>query len=300
MALFMLATPVTGNTISRTDYINEFNNIYQNSVALISPLTANVNANSKEITNFSLETLSATPSTQKAGRLAFLTTGKQFALDDGAQIRFVPAMYSLTAGDVPMATSSNQYGKLAIGTTGQVLQVSGGLPAWTSVLNALTAVYVPTIQTTTLYATGVHSPTAMHTNVYATALHAPSAIITTMGATTIGATTIYTTGALVAGSSLTVGGGSAVTQIVTATGSCNWPPFNAAATISTTIGVTNASLTNGDVVIGCAHTALTVASVLISGRVTSAGTVTVDIYNGTGATLSPGAGTLRVTVMRHV
>jgi hypothetical protein len=85
-------------------------------------------------------------------------------------------------------------------------------------------------------------------------------------------------------------------KINSTTGSCVWPAFNAAATISTTIALSGAAV--GDVVLA-SHSALTMASVLITGRVTTSGTITVDIYNGTGAALNPGSGTLRVVAISY-
>ncbi len=196
MALVRLATPVTGDTIlPTTHFITEFDNIYNNGLSLISPLTGNLDVNNQQLTNVRIENVTSTPSAAQDGRLVFHTTYNQFILDDGAQLRYVPALHTVTANRLVMASSSNQYG---------------------------------------------------------------------MGP-----------------------------SYLTASGSCVWPAFNAAATISTTISCTGAAV--GDPVVA-GHTALTMASVLISGRVTSTNTVTVDIYNGTGAAINPGSGTLRVMV----
>lgn len=198
MALTRLATPVAGDTISpTTHFITEFDNIYNNALTLISPLTGNLNINNKQLTNVRIENVTSTPSASQDGRLAFHTTFNQLLLDDGSQIRYVPALHTVTAGRLVQATSSNQFG---------------------------------------------------------------------------------------------LGPG-----YLTATGACVWPAFNSAATISTTITCTGAAV--GDPVVA-GHTALTMASVVISGRVTTTNTVTVDIYNGTGAALNPGSGTLRVMVLQ--
>jgi hypothetical protein len=243
MALAPLATPVSGDSIAAALWNAEFLNIYHNGLSLISPLTGNLDVNSNQLTNVRVENVtSATPSAGSAGRLVYVTTGKQLQLDDGAQIRFPVALYGLAAGDLIIATSSGQYGRLAVGTFGQVLQATGGLPAWTSYL---------------------------------------------------------TVGGINATGSLVVGGGQSVTKILSATGACVWPALNSGATISTTLAVTGASVTNTDTV-QVAHTAVTMASVLMHGYVSSSGTVTVTLYNGTGATLNVGSGTLRATVFQYV
>ena len=200
MALTRLATPVTGDTIQpTTHFITEFDNIYNNSLSLISPLTGNLNVNNKQLTNVRVENVTATPTAAQAGRMTWHTTFKQLQVDDGAQIRYVPALYGVVGSNqMVLATSASQF------------------------------------------ATGP--------------------------------------------------------KINSTTGSCVWPAFNGAATISTTISLSGALV--GDVVLA-SHTALTMASVLITGRVTSSGTITVDIFNGTGATINPGSGTLRVVAISY-
>lgn len=196
MALTRLATPVAGQTIDpTTHYTTEFDNIYNNALTLISPLTGTLNANNNQLSNMRVENVTSTPTAAQAGRLVWHTTYKQFMVDDGAQLRFIPSVYGGSSSRMVIATSSNQFG---LG---------------------------PTVNTTS--------------------------------------------------------------------GSAILPAFNGSATISTTITSTGAAV--GDRVLA-AHSALTMASVLISGRVTSTNTVTVDFYNGTGATLNPGSGTLTVTV----
>ncbi len=248
MALYLLATAVDGVTsLTAAIWNAEFRNIYQNALALISPLTGTLNVNNNQLTNMRIENLTATPTAAQAGRLAFVTlSGNKFVIvDDGTAIRYVP--YFATAAS---ATSLG-----TVGGTGQVSVMSGGVPVWSTQVPALT--------------------------------------VTTLGATTIGATTLQ------AHTSLTVGGGSAITKVLTATGSCVWPAMNAAATISTTITVTGATSVNTDQVL-VSHSAVTAASVLMYGYVSALNTVTVALYNGTGATYNPGSGTLRATLVQYV
>jgi hypothetical protein len=199
MALVRLATPSAGDTILHTThFITEFDNIYNNGLSLVSPLTGNFDVNNKQLTNMRVENGTATPSASQAGRLFWDSSTKQLMLDDGAQIRMIPALYGSTTNQLPIATSPGSFG---------------------------------------------------------------------LGP-----------------------------RIVTTTGSAVWPAQNASSTISTTIAVTGAAL--GDMVV-CSHTAVTMASMILSGYVSSSGTVTVSLYNGTAAAVNVGSGTLRVAVISY-
>jgi hypothetical protein len=199
MALVRLATPSAGDTILHTThFITEFDNIYNNGLSLISPLTGNLDVNNKILTNVRVENVTATPSASQSARFVWHSTTKQLIFDDGAQLRYIPALYGTTGQSVLIATSPNSFG---------------------------------------------------------------------LGP-----------------------------RVFTTTGSCVWPAQNAASAISTTIAVTGAAL--GDMVV-CSHTALTMASMLLSGYVSGSGTVTVTLFNGTAAAVNVGSGTLRVAVISY-
>lgn len=198
MALVRLATPVAGQTIDpTTHYTTEFDNIYNNALALISPLTGTLNANNNQVTNLRVENVTATPTAGQAGRTVWHTTHKQLILDDGVQLRYVPAVYGLANRRLIIATDVGSY--------------------------------------------------------------------------------------------------AAGPAIFTTSGSAVMPAMNAAATISTTITAGGAAV--GDRVLA-SHTAVTMASVVMSAYVSSTNTVTVTFYNGTGAVLNIGSGTLAVTILQ--
>jgi len=54
MSLARVKTWIAGEILTAADLNGEFNNILQNPTSLISPFTANLNANSKQITNLAL------------------------------------------------------------------------------------------------------------------------------------------------------------------------------------------------------------------------------------------------------
>lgn len=60
--------------------------------------------------------------------------------NSGTASRLVNCSYPMVAGDLLYASSTTAFGRLAIGTTGQTLKVSGGLPAWSSQSNTYTVV----------------------------------------------------------------------------------------------------------------------------------------------------------------
>src|SRR3990167_3487707 len=61
-----------------------------NAATLISPFTNDLNANSKQITNLVIETVSATPSATPEGRMVYHTTLDALLVVDGSAVRYVP------------------------------------------------------------------------------------------------------------------------------------------------------------------------------------------------------------------
>lgn len=62
----------------------------------------------------------------------------------GTATRLVSTSFPATAGDILYASSATAYGRLGIGTTGQVLKVSAGIPAWASPSASLSVVTAST------------------------------------------------------------------------------------------------------------------------------------------------------------
>jgi len=130
MALAALKTWVSGEVLTASD-LNAMNaNILDNSLSLISPLTGTLNANSNQITNLVLQRLSVAPTAATEGRVWYNTTRDQVEADDGTNIRRVPTMASLLAGSLIYATDASTYAVLGVGSEGQSLTVTGGLPVW--------------------------------------------------------------------------------------------------------------------------------------------------------------------------
>lgn len=96
---------------------------------------------------------------------------------------------------------------------------------------------------------------------------------------------------------LKVGGGQAISKVLTA--STTWDPGNMAAdgnSVGTTLTVTGAAV--GDPAFA-GLTTLTTEAVLITAHVTATNTVRVDLLNKTGGALDLNSGTLKVTVFQN-
>lgn len=89
MALARLKTWVAAEVLSAADLNGEYNNILNNALALISPLTGNLDFNNTQAVNFRLENLTSTPSAAQAGRIYFQTTLDVTQIDDVGVIRTV-------------------------------------------------------------------------------------------------------------------------------------------------------------------------------------------------------------------
>lgn len=125
-----MKTWIAGEVLTASDLNGEFNNIINNALSLISPLTGTLNANSNQITNLVLERLSVAATAATEGRVYYNTNRDQIEVDDSANIRRVPTLASMVAGGLIYVSDASTYAQLAIGSSGQSLTVSGGLPAW--------------------------------------------------------------------------------------------------------------------------------------------------------------------------
>jgi hypothetical protein len=111
----------------------EFDNILNNALSLISPLTGNLNAGLNQITNLLLEKQSSTQSAATEGRIYYQTTTDQVNVDDGTNMRVVPTIASVARGDTIYASAASTWARLAIGTSGKAIISDGTDPAWTEI-----------------------------------------------------------------------------------------------------------------------------------------------------------------------
>jgi len=139
MALARVKVWVNGEVLTAPDLNGEFNNLLNNALSLVSPLTGTLDANSNQISNLVLELVTATGSGAPEGKITYHTNLDTVLVSDGANVRFVPTLATPSRGDlIYAATASHGYERLPIGTAGFTLQPVSGAPAWatTSVATA--------------------------------------------------------------------------------------------------------------------------------------------------------------------
>src|SRR3990167_10330422 len=90
MALGRYKTFVAGTTGTSADMNALQDHFTGNAATLISPFTNTLNANSNQITNLVIETVSATPSATPEGRMVYHTTLDALLVVDGSAVRYVP------------------------------------------------------------------------------------------------------------------------------------------------------------------------------------------------------------------
>ena len=131
MAISRVTTWASGNTLTAAALNGEFNNILDNALSLISPLTANLNVNNYQLTNVRVENLAAIPTAAQAGRVWFNTVTNQVEADNATNIYRVPTITSVARGDVIYASAASQWARLAVGASaGQVLESDATDPRW--------------------------------------------------------------------------------------------------------------------------------------------------------------------------
>ena len=131
MAISRLTNWVSNQVLSASALNAEFNNVIDNALALISPLSGTLNANAQQITNMRLENLTTTQAAGNAGRVYYQSTVKNVDMDDGTLMRRIAAIQPATGYMTYINTASAWVG-LAPGSNGQVLTMGASLPQWGS------------------------------------------------------------------------------------------------------------------------------------------------------------------------
>jgi len=150
MAISRVHTWVALEVLTASDLNNEFNNILNNAVSLVSPLTANLDFNNFKAVNFRFEVQSSTQSAAQQGRAYYQSTEQTLHIDSGSTILRVPTLKTPNAGRLigtvnPTGVSgATTYDEIIVGSgltlTGQTLtssgsSSSGGNPIQSAVFN---------------------------------------------------------------------------------------------------------------------------------------------------------------------
>ena len=84
MAISRTKTWVASEVLTASDLNAEFNGIIDNALALVSPLTGNLNVNNNQLTNLRVENLTTDPTANtNAGRVWFRTDTNSLRIDTG-------------------------------------------------------------------------------------------------------------------------------------------------------------------------------------------------------------------------
>lgn len=105
MAISRVKTWSSGEVLTASDLNAEFNNILNNPVALISPLTADFNFAGFKATNLRFEVQSATQSAAAEGVVYWQSTEDNLHISTGTAQARVPALVGIQAGDLVGVTN---------------------------------------------------------------------------------------------------------------------------------------------------------------------------------------------------
>jgi hypothetical protein len=149
MAISRVKTWIAGEVLTASDLNNEFNNILNNALSLISPLTGNLNFNNTQATNFKFEVQSATQSASQQGRAYYQSTETALHVDSGSTILRGPLLAGIQEGELVGITNPTDvdgatvYSRIQLGTglslSGTTLSntatAAGGNPIQAAVFN---------------------------------------------------------------------------------------------------------------------------------------------------------------------
>ena len=104
-----------------SDLNNEFNNIIDNALSLISPLTGNLDVNQNQLTNLRVENRTSNPTLGNTGRVWWRSDLNAPVGDTGSVAAYIPAMQGLALGTLIVASGATGYTALAVGANGRAL-----------------------------------------------------------------------------------------------------------------------------------------------------------------------------------
>ena len=134
MAISRVKSWIAGEVLTASDLNAEFNNLLNQALALISPLTGNLDFNGNKATNLRFETQTATQAAGVEGIVYWQSTEDALHISDGTVQRRVPALAGIQAGELVGMTNASGvegatvYARIQLGTgltlTGSVLASS--------------------------------------------------------------------------------------------------------------------------------------------------------------------------------
>lgn len=136
-----LISPLSGNgfeiynqdTMTNSLYVNENGNFVINSTLIFEPSDAQISGatGNASFNNVGLTSINSNVSATEIGYLNGVSSSIQTQLDGKqASNSNLTTITTSTTGDIIYSSATDTLAKLAIGSNGQVLKVSGGIPSW--------------------------------------------------------------------------------------------------------------------------------------------------------------------------
>jgi len=133
MAISRVKVWIAGEVLSASDLNGEFNNVLNNALSLVSPLTGNLDFNNNKALNFRFEVQSATQTATQQGRVYYQSSEGTIHLDTGSAIARVPTLTGIQQGELVGITNPSG---VSGATTYSRIQISTGLTLTGTVLSA--------------------------------------------------------------------------------------------------------------------------------------------------------------------
>ena len=149
MAISRVKVWIANEVLTASDLNSEFNNLLNNALALVSPLTGNLDFNNNQAVNMKFEVQTATQSASQQGRVYYQSTEGTLHVDTGSAISRGPLLTAIQQGELVGITNptgvsgATTFSRIQLGTglslSGTTLSntatSSGGNPIQAAIFN---------------------------------------------------------------------------------------------------------------------------------------------------------------------
>lgn len=121
MAISRVKNWVSGEVLTASDLNGEFNNLLNNALAFLSPLTGTLDFSENQATNLRLENRTTFPALGNPGRVYWRTDTNAMYGDTGSATAYIPSIQAVATGMLIVGAAATGFGSLTVGTNGTVL-----------------------------------------------------------------------------------------------------------------------------------------------------------------------------------